>query len=97
MTDEDKKRISDYMGWNPYPPECMGETVFFRDEIHGDIRWDMNAAALCVQEMQKRDDWVDFYLYFICLKVDPMERRIPEMLIAKNFFGAMAAWLEVKK
>ena len=30
MTDDDKKRIAEYMGWTKYPPECMGETVFFR-------------------------------------------------------------------
>lgn len=48
MTDEDKKIVAGYMGWNPYPPECMGETVFYRDETHGDIRWDMNAVAICL-------------------------------------------------
>ena len=86
MTDEDKWEVCKYMGW-------LGINHF--DKIN--MKFDLNDAGLCIAEMQKRDDWVDFYLYFICLKVDPMERRISEMLIAKNFFGAMAAWLKEEK
>ena len=105
MTEEDKKLISEYMGWNPYPPECMGETVFYRDETHGDIRWDMNAAALCVQEMQKQgEDWREFHnfarnLYYTTnrsnLKID--YNFAAWLFIADNFFGAMAAWLMEEK
>ena len=100
MTNEDKKLIADYMKWSivnvgtkkrPY--------VLYVDNINCNIHhhFDANSASICVQEMQKRGEWVDFYLYFICLKVDPMERRISEMLIAKNFFGAMAAWIKERK
>jgi len=103
MTDEDRKRIGKYMGWEKYPPECMGETVFFRDEIHGDIRWDLNAAALCVQEMQKRGEWVYFYddlldtYNGLCEdgKVSCGAENFTAWLFnAENFFNAMSEWLK---
>lgn len=60
MTKEDKKLISEYMGWKYYPSgdyyinplsvNCWGIVVF-----------DLNDAGLCVQEMQKRGEWVYFY------------------------------------
>ena len=106
MTDDDKKRIAEYMGWTKYPPECMGETVLFRDEIHGDIRWDLNDAALCIQEMQKRGDIFDFYSYLIDIYNELVEQGTvicgadnftAWLFIADNFFGAMAAWLKEGK
>ena len=100
MTDEDKELIAGYMGWDivTVGPKKRPYKIYVDSKdcnIHHEF--DLNCAGLCVQEMQKRGEWVDFYLYFICLKVDPMERRISEMLIAKNFFGAMAAWLKEEK
>ena len=101
MTDDDKKRIAEYMGWTKYPPECMGETVFFRDEIHGDIRWDLNAAALCIQEMQKRGDWqkgcaTGFGIYFESERPSHVfpEDYIAWLFNAENFFNAMSEWLK---
>lgn len=100
MTDDDKKRIAEYMGWTKYPPECMGETVFFRDEIHGDIRWDLNAAALCIQEMQKRGEWWNFLRY--ANTSSAIGGMFPEQFIAllfnaDNFFTAMAEWIKEGK
>ena len=100
MTEEDKELKAGYMGWDivTVGPKKRPYKIYVDSKdcnIHHEF--DLNDAGLCVQEMQKRGEWVDFYLYFICLKVDPMERRISEMLIAKNFFGAMAAWLRGRK
>ena len=106
MTDDDKKRIAEYMGWTKYPPECMGETVFFRDEIHGDIRWDLNDASLCVQEIQKRGDIFDFYSYLIDIYNELVEQGtvicgadnfIVWLFNVDNFFSAMAAWIKERK
>ena len=100
MTDEDKKRIAEYMGWTKYPPECMGETVFFRDEIHGDIRWDLNDAALCIQEMQKRGDWIDFKLYAATIWMNTKndcDDITAWLFNAENFFAAMSEWLKEGK
>ena len=62
MTEEDKQLIAKYMGWQPYPPACVGDVLFYVDTTtYRPIRWDLNDAALCVQEMQKRgDDYVKF-------------------------------------
>jgi len=98
MTDEDKKRIAEYMGWEKYPPECMGETVFYRDETHGDVRWDANDAALCVQEMQKRGEWQDFVQ--ITSKIHKLgfhSEVIAWLFNAENFFSAMSEWLKEGK
>ena len=94
MTDDDKKRIAEYMGWTKYPPECMGETVFFRDEIHGDIRWDLNAAALCIQEMQKRGEWFDFYWFAI--GNSSSEALTAWLFNPDNFFKAFVEWRKGK-
>ena len=100
MTDDDKKRIAEYMGWTKYPPECMGETVFFRDEIHGDIRWDLNAAALCIQEMQKRGDWGAFMNHTWSRwsaqwrDLQALHEFVLHLFNAENFFAAMSEWLK---
>lgn len=92
MTEQDKKRIAEYMGLVKYPPECMGPTVFYRDEIHGDIRWDLNSASLCVQEMQKRGDWVDFLAH-----TDILHYFIYRLFNVEDFFNAMSEWLKEGK
>lgn len=95
MTEEDKKLIGKYMGWNPYPPECMGKTVFYRDETHGDIRWDANASALCVQEMQKRGEYNDFY--WRTVQDNDCADFSAWLFNADNFFTAMAQWIKEGK
>lgn len=103
MTDEDRKRISEYMGLEKYPPECMGETVFYRDEIHGDIRWDLNDAALCIQEMQKRGEWGAFMNHtWIRWSAQWRDSQASQEFVlhlfnADNFFDAMAEWLKEGK
>ncbi len=96
MTDEDKKRIAEYMTWE--------EDNFFEGYRTLDglaINFDLNDAALCVQEMQKRgEDWREFHnfarnLYYTTnrsnLKID--YNFAAWLYIAENFFGATAAWL----
>ena len=111
MTDDDKKRIAEYIGWTKYPPECMGETVFIRDETHGDVRWDANDAALCVQEMQKRGDWEYFVgdiedtLNFFAATYKRYHKEhhsykavlVAWLFNAENFFTAMSQWLKERK
>ncbi len=100
MTDEDKKRIAEYMKWksvlvgpqkSPYP--------IYVDNIDSNIhhRFDLNDAGLCVEKMREKGDWSDFYFYFVTLKVEPMERSIFEMFNAENFFSAMAAMVKERK
>ena len=89
MTEEDKKRISEYMGWK------FSEWRMIDGSAHvvNPHFFDLNDAGLCVEKMREKGDWPDFYFYFVTLKVEPMERSIFEMFNARNFFSAMAAWL----
>ena len=106
MTDEDKRRISEYMRWNivmvgpqksPYP--------IYVDNIDSNIhhRFDLNDAALCVQEMQKRGEWE----YFVGDTEDTLiytryhkeHHSYKSFLVAwlfnaENFFNAMSEWLK---
>jgi len=100
MNDNDKKLISEYMGWNivmvgpqksPYP--------IYVDNIDSNIhhRFDLNDAGLCVQEMQKRGDWE----YFVAFVEETPENReslitwnqlIAWLFNADNFFSAFVEW-----
>ena len=83
------------MGWAQYkyPPYYLN--------IKGDIEshhFDLNDAGLCVQEIQKRDDWRNFLI--VARKLHKLEfdsQAIAWLFIADNFFGAMAAWLKEEK
>ena len=103
MTDEDKQLIAGYMGWAQYkyPPYYLN--------IKGDIEshhFDLNDAGVCVQEMQKRGEWVEFF-YFIWNRYRKSEKLLYKevdevkfttlLFNAENFFGAMAAWLKEGK
>ena len=102
MTDEDKKRIAEYMTWE--------EDNFFEGYRTLDghaINFDLNDASLCAAEMQKRGDWE----YFVGDTEDTLiytryhkeHHSYKSFLVAwlfnaENFFTAMAEWLkEVKK
>ena len=102
MTNEDKKLICDYMdsiGWRT----SSDGTVFYCAKIGRGIRFDLNDAALCVQEMQKRGDVGSFIQFSWGLKTIYPERRnslleyIPYIFNAENFFAAMAAYLKEGK
>ena len=82
MTDEDKKRISEYMGWK------LSEWRMIDGSAHvvNPHFFDLNDAGLCVQEMQKRGEWqkfcaTGFVIYF--------ERERPSHVFPENYI----AWL----
>ena len=96
MTNEDKKLISEYMGW-------FG--INHLDKIDGNF--DLNDASLCVQEMQKQEDYLDFILVAY-RQYDPTAPIMGEDINftawlmsmeegqAKNFFKSMVEWRKGK-
>ena len=102
MTEEDKKRISEYMGWK------LSEWRMIDGSAHvvNPHFFDLNDAGLCVQEMQKRGDWE----YFVGDTEDTLIYNIryhkehhsyKSFLVAwlfnsENFFAAMSEWLKRK-
>ena len=99
MTDEDKKLIAGYMGW--IFSEYGGE-YYYIPKNGKVIYFDLNDAALCLAEMQKRGDWNRFLNHGFNSLIDVYafmaHNFIATLFRAENFFGAMAAWLrEVKK
>ena len=96
MTEEDKQLISKYMGW------IYGQTIFHvtmtDTYIEPERAFDLNDAALCVQEMQKRGDWQDFVQ--ITSKIHKLgfhSEVIAWLFNAENFFNAMSEWLKEGK
>ena len=84
MTDEDKKIIADYMGWDSV---MVGPNSF-----------DLNDAGLVVAEMQKRGEWRDF-LVWQCFDTEPVEQllyHIAYLYNADNFFKAFVEWRKGK-
>ncbi len=103
MTDEDKKRISEYMKWT-YEPDrhCIVSEGENRRRIAHNL--DLNDAGLCVQEMQKRGDWqkgcaTGFGIYFESERPSHVfpEDYIAWLFNAENFFAAMSEWLKEEK
>ena len=99
MTEEDKKRISEYMGWK------LSEWRMIDGSAHvvNPHFFDLNDAGLCVQKMQKRGDWVNFYDYVIDTYNDLIEdgkvicgldNLTAWLFNAENFFNAMSEWLK---
>jgi len=83
MTNEDKKLIADYMGW-------FG--INHLDKIDGNF--DLNDASLCVQEMQKRGEWFDFYWFAI--GNSSSEALTAWLFNPDNFFKAFVEWRKGK-
>ena len=107
MTEEDKRSIAKYMNLHTYPKfDWNEEASRFAEGITGNVKWDMNFAALCVKEMQKRGDWE----YFVGDTEDTLIYNIryhkehhsyKSFLVAwlfnsENFFAAMSEWLKRK-
>ena len=100
MNDNDKKLISEYMGWNivmvgpqksPYP--------IYVDNIDSNIhhRFDLNDAGLCVSEMQKRGEFHSFLMMDTFNQISSWSDFIADLFNAENFFAAMAAYLKEGK
>jgi hypothetical protein len=104
LTPEQKKTCCEFMkdaGWGVFKNGAYyrigKEDKKFTDYLL--INFDLNDAGLCVKELVNRDEWEDFYLYFIDLKLDHMENRIADLMStesgeAVNFFRALAKWIE---
>ena len=98
MTDEDKKIVADYMWWAQYKyPSYYLNTKGDIESHH----FDLNDAALCVAEMQKRGDWEQFHDFVIewgDLLSKASFAYITAWLMsmeegqAKNFFKAFTEW-----
>ena len=97
MTEEDKQLIAEYMGWQPYPPACVGDVLFYVDTTYRPIRWDLNDAALCVQEMQKRGELHSFLMMDTFNQISSWSDFIADLFNAENFFEAMSQWLKEGK
>ena len=103
MTDEDKKLIAGYMGWDivTVGPKKRPYKIYVDSKdcnIHHEF--DPNCAGVCVQEMQKRGEWTDYRLLAVTIwmntKSDCEDITAWLMTIedrqAKNFFKAFTEW-----
>ena len=88
MTEEDKKRISECMGWK------FSEWRMIDGSAHvvNPHFFDLNDAALCVQEMQKRGEYNDFY--WRTVQDNDCADFSDWLFNAENFFAAMSEWLK---
>jgi len=98
MTDEDKKRIAEYMTWE--------EDNFFEGYRALDghaINFDLNDAGLGVAEMQKRGEWGAFMNHTWSRwsaqwrDLQALQEFVLHLFNAENFFAAMSEWLKEKK
>jgi hypothetical protein len=67
--------------------------------VKEDYSFDLNDAALCVQEMQKRGDWSNFFVWQR-FDTEPLEQfiyHIAWLFNAENFFEALVQWLREGK
>ena len=98
MTEEDKKRISEYMGWK------FSEWRMIDGSAHvvNPHFFDLSDAGLCVQEMQKRgDDYVKFIKHAYDMAFDDGKMQFHTVTAwlfnAENFFAAMSEWLKERE
>ena len=91
MTNEDKKLIADYMGWDG--TTTIEGYAIPTPEIH---YFDLNDVGLVVEEMMRRGDWEGF----VAFVEETTENRfitwnqlIAWLFSADNFHVAMAEWL----
>ena len=82
MTNEDKKLVTDYMDWS--------KDYGYVEEYDSFRELDLNDAGLCVQEMQKRGDWFDFYWFAI--GNSSSEALTAWLFNADNFFKGFVEW-----
>ena len=96
MTEEDKQLISEYMGWK------LSEWRMIDGSAHvvNPHFFDLNDAALCVQEMRKRGDWGAFMNHTWSRwsaqwrDSQASQEFVLHLFNAENFFAAMSQWLK---
>ena len=104
LTPEDKQLIAKYMGWMcPIIDQTM-PCIRLLKKNYKIVNFDLNDAALCVQEMQKRGEWQKFCAtgFVIYFERERPSHVFPEDYIAwlfnaENFFNAVAEWLKEGK
>ena len=79
MTDEDKKRIAEYMNDEGALYNCA---------------FDCNYASLCVAEMQKRGELHSFLMMDTFNQISSWSDFIADLFNAENFFNVMSEWLK---
>ena len=88
MTNEDKKLIADYMGWDG--TTTIEGYAIPTPEIH---YFDLNDASLVVQEMQKRGEWEHDFMDFVAGSQKwNYHQCIAWLFNADNFFTAFVEW-----
>jgi hypothetical protein len=94
MTDQDKKRIAEYMGWAQYKyPSYYLNTKGDIESHH----FDLNDAGLVVQEMQKRGELHSFLMMDTFNQISSWSDFIADLFNAESFFSAMSEWLKEGK
>ena len=93
MTPEDKRLIAEYMGWK------LSEWRMIDGSAHvvNPHFFDLNDAALCVQEMQKRGEFHSFLMMDTFNQISSWSDFIADLFNAENFFNAMSEWLKERK
>ena len=105
MTEEDRRLISKYMGWElpcdgnvNHAAICAKEEGSFCAKCEFHHPFDLNDAGLCVEEMQKRGDWEHDFMDFVAGSQKwNYHQCIAWLFNRENFFGAMAAWIKERK
>ena len=97
MSTEDKRLISDYMGWFAHPQGFWYyQPVYFAAGVYGNINFDLNDAGLCVKEMQRRGD-LDYLVTYAeedtSKQCHTWSQFFAWLFNADNFFEVMAKWL----
>ncbi len=90
MTEEDKNLIADYMGWK------FSEWRMINGSAHvaNPHFFDLNDDALCVQEMEKREELHSFLMMDTFNQISSWSDFIADLFNAENFFSAMSEWLK---
>ena len=90
LTQEDKQLIAEYMGWK------LSEWRMIDGSAHvvNPHFFDLNDAALCVQEMQKRGELHSFLMMDTFNQISSWSDFIADLFNAENFFNAMSEWLK---
>ena len=106
MTNEDKELIADYMGWSyRETDDKKWWNIIGKDGATHLLN--SNDASLCVEEMQKRGEFVGFEVFALTeyqvYNPDMIEsdnivsEYIAWLYNAENFFAALAQWLREGK
>ena len=97
MTDKDLKNIYEYMGWAVKTLKVGSVTHY---ETYKKVL-DSNSAWECVQEMGRKGDWHEFYI-FMFEQLNNLNVLIDMHNFAlwnnnpTNFFNCMAKWCEAE-